>query len=123
MLPPILRALQFVHDKELVHGHIQPSNILAVGDEVKLSSDALSIGGERRGSSRATNAYDPPETAGAISTAVDVWPMGMTVIEVLTQRLPVWKRTRPSAREAPGAVAGPFGAIARQCCQAEAGTP
>src|SRR3984893_14290811 len=47
MLPPILRALQFEHDKGFVHGHIQPSNILAVGDQVKLSSDALSMAGER----------------------------------------------------------------------------
>src|SRR6267143_5564875 len=45
MLPPILRALQLVHDKGFVHGHIQPSNILAVGDEVKVSSDALSMSG------------------------------------------------------------------------------
>ncbi len=121
MLPPILRALQFVHDKELVHGHIQPSNILAVGDEVKLSSDALSIGGERRGSSRATNAYDPPETAGAISTAVDVWQMGMTLIEVLTQRLPVWDRTRTSAPQVPAAVTEPFREIAGHCLQVDAG--
>src|SRR5260370_15761601 len=49
MLPPILRALQFVHDKGFVHGHIQPSNILAVVDEVKLSSDALRMAGERSG--------------------------------------------------------------------------
>src|SRR6202163_4568534 len=41
MLAPVVRALQCVHDKGCVHGHIQPSNILAVRDEVKLSSDAL----------------------------------------------------------------------------------
>src|SRR5216684_1238966 len=82
MLPPILRALQYVHDKGFVHGHVQPSNILAVGDEVKLSSDALSMAGERSGSARATSAHDSPEAAtGTISTASDVWQLGMTLIE------------------------------------------
>src|SRR6202795_3851209 len=79
MLAPVLQALQFVHDKGFVHGHIQPSNILAVEDHVKLSSDALSMAGERRTGARATSAYDPPEAArGAISTAADVWQLGMT---------------------------------------------
>ncbi len=123
MLPPILRALQFVHDKGFVHGHIQPSNILAVGDEVKLSSDALSMAGERSGGgARATGAYDPPEAAtGAISTAGDVWQLGMTLIEVLTQRLPVWDRGRMSAPVVPAAVPEPFREIARHCLQVDAG--
>jgi len=122
MLPPILRALQLVHDKGFVHGHIQPSNILAVGDEVKLSSDALNMSGERRGNARATSAYDPPEAAtGAISTASDVWQLGMTLIEVLTQHLPAWDRARRSAPEVPAAVPEPFREIARRCLQVDAG--
>src|SRR6266404_14242 len=122
MLPPILRTLQFVHDRGFVHGHIQPSNILAVGDEVKLSSDALSMSGERRGNARATSAYDPPEAAtGAISTAGDVWQWGMTLIEVLTQHLPVWDRARRSAPEVPAAVPEPFREIVRHWLQVDAG--
>jgi serine/threonine protein kinase len=46
MLAPVLQALQYAHDKGLVHGHIQPSNILAIGDQVKLSSDTLAAPGE-----------------------------------------------------------------------------
>ena len=122
MLPPVLRALQFVHDKGFVHGHIQPSNILAVGDEVKLSSDTLSMAGERSGGARATSAYDPPEAAtGAISTAADVWQLGMTLVEVLTQHLPVWDRGRMSAPVVPAAVPEPFREIARHCLQVDAG--
>src|SRR5258708_25868767 len=79
MLPPILRALQFVHDKGFVHGHIQPSNILAVGDEVKLSMDALSMADERNGGSRARGAYDPPEAEGAILTGARVWQVGLAI--------------------------------------------
>jgi TonB family protein len=122
MLRPILRALQFVHDRGFVHGHIQPSNILAVADQVKLSSDALGIAGERRGSERATSAYDPPEAAtGASSTAADVWQLGMTLIEVLTQHLPVWDRTRISAPQVPAGVPEPFREIAAHCLQVAAG--
>jgi len=122
MLAPILRALQFVHDKGFVHGHIQPSNILAVADQVKLSSDALSMAGERSSGARVSSAYDPPEAAtGAISTAADVWQLGMTLIEVLTQRLPVWDRARMSAPQVPAAVAEPFREIAGHCLQVDAG--
>jgi TonB family protein len=121
MLAPVLRALQFAHDKGFVHGHIQPSNILAVADQVKLSSDALSMAGERSGGARATSAYDSPEAAtGTISTAGDVWQLGMTLIEVLTQRLPVWDRTRMSAPGVPAAMPEPFREIARHCLQVDA---
>jgi len=121
MLAPILRALQFVHDQGFVHGHVQPSNILAVADQVKLSSDTLSVPGERNDVGRATNAYDPPEAAtGAISTAGDVWQLGMTLVEVLTQHLPVWDRARMSAPRVP-AVPEPYREIAGHCLQVAAG--
>ena len=122
MLPPILRALQYVHDKGFVHGHIQPSNILAIGDQVKLSSDSLVVAGERSSGAGATSAYDPPEAAtGVASTAGDVWQLGMTLVEALTQRLPVWDRGRPSAPEVPAAVPEPFREIAAHCLQMDAG--
>src|ERR1700685_2316852 len=47
ILPPILNALQYLHDRGIAHGHIQPSNILAKADVVKLSSDALISIGEK----------------------------------------------------------------------------
>ena len=120
MLPPILRALQFVHEKGLVHGHIRPSNIFAVGDQVKLSSDALGASGEKRGGGAATNAYDPPEV-GTLSKPGDVWRLGMTLAEVLTQRLPVWDRSRPNAPEVPEAVPEPFREIVGKCLQVDPG--
>jgi TonB family protein len=121
LLPPILRTLQWVHNKGYVHGHIQPSNILAIGDQVKVSSDALCLPGERRGA-RTTEAYDPPEAAtGTISTATDVWQLGMTLIEALTQHLPVCDHARPGAPEVPEAVPEPFREIAGRCLRVDAG--
>ena len=116
-LPPVLKALQYVHGRGLVHGRIQPSNILAIGDQVKLSSDSLSAPGELK---RAPGAYDPPEAAtGADSAAGDVWRLGMTLFEVLTQRLPDWDRVR--APEISREVPEPFREIAGHCLQVDAG--
>ncbi|HEY4841720.1 MAG TPA: TonB family protein [Terriglobales bacterium] len=117
MLPPVLGALQYVHGKGLRHGRIQPSNILAVGDEVKLSSDSVGAAGKMKG---AASIYDPPEAAtGADSAASDVWRLGMTLVEVLTQRLPDWDRSQPGAPEIPAAVPEPFREIAGRCLQVD----
>lgn len=123
MLPPILRALQYVHEQGFVHGRVQPSNILAVGDQVKLSSDALRRGGEKSRAERAEGAYDPPEaaTGAASAPAADVWQLGLILVEVLTQRLPVWDRAQPRPPEVPAAVPQPFREIAEHCLQVDPG--
>ena len=118
LLPPVLQALDFVHEKRLVHGHIQPSNILAIGDLVKLSSDTLLAVGDTAvsdTSERATDAYGPPETEA--SSAGDVWQLGMTLVEVLTQRLPGWHRAGAIAPQVPGTIPQPFREIAEHSLQ------
>ncbi len=104
MLEPLLDVLGYVHAKGLVHGHIKPANIMAIGDELKLSSDGLLRAGESDGSSAIAaqspvaraNLYGPPESAPGfippakgVSPAGDVWSLGMTLVEVLTRNLPV----------------------------------
>jgi TonB family protein len=89
MLGPMLDALGYIHGKGFVHGHIQPSNIMAIGDELKLSSDRIcrvgELGERRNGNAR----YCAPEcVAGELSTAGDVWSLGVTLVECLTGRLP-----------------------------------
>ena len=103
MLGPLLEVLGYVHAKGLVHGHIRPANIMAIGDELKLSSDGLLQAGESDGSSAIgdksnvahASLYDPPESAPGFvppakgaSPAGDVWSLGMTLVEVLTRNLP-----------------------------------
>jgi TonB family protein len=118
MLPPLLGALRYVHGKGFVHGRIQPSNILAIGDQVKLSSDSVGAAGEMKVAASA--AYEPPEAAtGADSAAGDVWRLGMTLVEVLTQRLPDWDRSKAGAPEIPAAVPEPFREIAGRCLQVD----
>ena len=120
MLSPILAALQFAHDHGMVHGRIQPSNIFAVGDAVKLSSDSLKSDGDQPSNAKLTGDYDPPEAgSGRLSAASDVWYLGMTLIEVLTQRPPVWNRSGGNAPAIPASVPEPFHEIARQCLRTE----
>ena len=81
-----LRALACLHSRGLVHGRIKPSNIMAVGETIKISSDRIIRSGEPP---EAAVECAPPETAaGAISPAADVWSVGVTLFEMLTQRLP-----------------------------------
>ena len=87
MLGPVLQALIFLHGNGLVHTRIKPSNILATADQLKLSNDSLFPIGESRKSSSRFDTHDAPETAASpISPAADVWSLGMTLIETLTQR-------------------------------------
>jgi hypothetical protein len=41
MLGPLINALQFLHSKGYVHGAIKPSNVMAVGEQIKISSDSM----------------------------------------------------------------------------------
>ena len=88
MLRPTIEALNYLHGQGLVHGHIHPGNIMAVYDQLKLSSDGIQAAGI--GSARAdANVYDAPELArGQISPAADVWSLGVALAQSLTQNLP-----------------------------------
>jgi serine/threonine protein kinase len=95
LLEPALDTLAFIHGKSLVHGRLKPSNILAAQDQLKLSSDSLlrvddPAGGLAKGGATYPSVYDAPEIAsGKISSASDSWSLGVTLMEALTQRLPV----------------------------------
>src|ERR1700692_304527 len=86
MLPPTAEALGFLHRSGYVHGRVAPTNITAVDNQLKLSSDSLRKIGAVEGV-RAPSAYDAPEVAkgGQLSPAADVWSLGMTLVTVLTQ--------------------------------------
>jgi TonB family protein len=64
MLKPALSALAYIHSQGFAHGRVKPSNIMAVGTDLKLSSDV-----------------DPDTTP-----AADVRALSLTLLEVLTQR-------------------------------------
>jgi len=91
VLDPALDVLVYLHGKGLVHGHLKPSNILATHDRLKLSSDSLFPIGERRQLLRGRDVYDAPEMQSApVSAKEDVWSLGITLVEALTQHPPVF---------------------------------
>jgi TonB family protein len=116
LLGPVVDALAYVHAKGFVHCRLKPSNIMADDDLLKISSDGLCRIGESSGSPGKPGAYDPPEAAGGrISPAGDVWSLGMTLTESLTQRLPVWERTNQAEPSLPSNLPPELLDLARHC--------
>jgi hypothetical protein len=88
-LQPILDALEYLRARGLVHGRLRPANILAVGDQLKLASDGMCAAGAWEGRPAGPSPYDPPELAfGWITPAADIWSLGITLVEALTQHRP-----------------------------------
>ena len=116
ILGPVVDALGYIHSKGFVHTRIKPANIMAEEDLLKISSDGLCRIGESSGSLGKPSAYDPPEAAGGrIAPSGDVWSLGMTLAESLTQRLPVWERTNQAEPALPSGMPAEFVDLARHC--------
>jgi outer membrane biosynthesis protein TonB len=89
MLLPMLDALAFLHSQNLVQGQLKPTNILVVGDQLKLASDTIRRVSEGTTSTNTPTVYDPPESRqGSSFTAGDIWALGVSLFEALTRRPP-----------------------------------
>ena len=123
MLEPFVETLSYLHGKGFVHGGIRPGNILAIDDQLKLSSDAIRRVGEDRIGKAPTDAYAPPEAAlGQTSEAGDIWALGVTLIEALTQRVPEAASANASDAQqlsVPESLPQPFLDIARHSLQSK----
>jgi TonB family protein len=116
MLRSALEVLAYLHNAGLAHSAVKPSNLMAVGDDLRLSSDTICAIGEKRISPREASAYDAPElaTSGA-SPAADMWSLGMSVVEALTQRPAPGPAIRQTDPAVPESLPQPFLEIAREC--------
>lgn len=134
VLTPALEALAFLHGEGLVHGHVRPSNVLAIEDQLKLSSDGISSLTEHTdqpnppaadtqpglpaASLRHPGPYDAPEIAkGIVSPAGDIWSLGITLVEALTQHLPATTSAVPTELVVPDTLPALFLDIVRHCLQ------
>ncbi|HEV2701672.1 MAG TPA: protein kinase [Steroidobacteraceae bacterium] len=115
LLPPTLEALTFLHRQGLVLGHLKPANVLVVNDQIKLAIDSIRCTGAPRVGLGEPSFYDPPEASHApFSPAGDIWGLGVTLVEALTQRLP---RSNEQSRTAvlPPTVPPSFHRIVQRC--------
>jgi TonB family protein len=120
LLHPVLDALAYLHGEDLVHGRIQPSNILAQGNQIKLSVDRILGSGDVGDRTQLRRSYDAPELkTEALSPAADVWSLGVTLVEVLTQRKLASDQSLSKELHVPEAVPEPFRSIARDCLQSD----
>jgi TonB family protein len=119
VLDSALDALTYLHAQGLAHTRIKPGNILAAGDQLKLSSDTLSEIGSGPVAAPQPGIYAAPESATEpISAAADLWSLGVTLVEALTQRTPVL-RGLDVELPATERIASPYLEIARRSVQVD----
>ncbi len=117
MLRPTAEALAFLHRYGFVHSRIKPANILAVGDNLKLSSDGLCRPGKVQDAKLSTP-YDAPEVAtSGFTPASDIWSLGTSLVSVLTQSEPKNKRTDKELDAVLQRVPNQLRRIVQQCLQ------
>jgi len=120
MLPPVLDALSFLHERGFVHGHLKPSNIMVVDNQLKICWDRHYGAGLFRKRLPGPDAYDAPELAsGTISPAADVWSLGVTLVEALTQKTPALEGSATRDPVLPESIPQPFADIARECLRSD----
>ena len=113
MMLPTLDALTFLHQNSLVHGHLQPSNFLVVNDQLKLSSDTIRASGSSVSGSSANGNINAGSAA--TGTASDIWDLGITLVEALTQRTPIWTDERSETAILPVSLPLGFVDTVRRC--------
>ncbi|HEY3627188.1 MAG TPA: TonB family protein [Terracidiphilus sp.] len=121
MLVPVLDALAHLHSRGLVHGRIKPANIMVAGDRLKLPIESLRRAGAIPRPQRELQNYDAPELeSGTILPASDVWSLGVTLAEALTQHAPSWDRATRRDPAVPAEIPEPFAAIVVACLRYDA---
>jgi TonB family protein len=116
MLDPFVDTLSYLHGKGFAHGRIKPGNILAIDDQLKLSSDSICREGDLQIGAGKADIYVAPETNGKATTAGDSWSLGVTIVEALTKYRPDETIGDPSV---PENLPQPFLDIARNTLQSD----
>ena len=115
MLKPTLEALAYLHGRGFVHGHLKPANILVAGEQVKLASDGICRVGEPDGAE--TGTYGAPDLPGTAASPAGIsGRSGVTLVQVLTQLLPV-RNGRAAGVTLPETLPPQFADLARNCLE------
>jgi len=128
LVQEVATALQLLHSQKKVHRDLKPGNVLLAQGRWKLADFGLvrQLGPSSYGQTSnpiGTIAFMPPEAFdGKISTAWDLWSLGIMTAGVLTGKLPydyqdqtrLLKQVMNAAVQIP-TLAEPFGSIVRGC--------
>jgi len=86
VLQSLEKALAHLHACGLIHGSVSPETVQAVGYTIQLDTESVRRLGSKPRIEWAKAQYLAPESKGANSTkAADVWCLGATLFEILTQ--------------------------------------
>jgi TonB family protein len=116
LLVPTLDALAFLHREDWVQGQLKPSNFLVVNDQLKLATDTIRPVAVSRVELPRPSIYEPPESdEGDVSAAGDIWALGVTMVEALTQYPPTWLSGRSEAPSFPTNLPPVFADTVQRC--------
>ena len=116
LLVPTLDALAFLHRENWVQGQLKPSNFLVVNDQLKLATDTIRPVAVSRDGLERPSIYEPPESdSGDVSAAGDIWALGVTMVEALTQYPPTWLSGRSEAPSLPTNLPPTFADTVQRC--------
>ncbi len=108
VLSACLSALTFLHGKGLIHGVVDSAHIVSVGGQIKLTSDTI----RRAATAEPDRGGQSDSQADASRFAADLWSLGATLVEILTQERPSPGRPIPDISE-------PFATIVNHTCRCE----
>lgn len=115
LLQSVVDVLAYLHVKRFVHGRVRPSNILAQGNQIKLTLDSVRVPGDASARMGARSVYDAPELGTQpVSSAADLWSIGVTLVAALTQQTIVNAQADKDP-SVPRTLPEPFRTIAHHC--------
>ena len=82
-------ALRAIHGKQLVHGNVQPLNIFATAETIKLRGDCIVPAGTPADSMDLHDAHLAPEVPETgLTPAADIWSLGILICDAFNQHRP-----------------------------------
>lgn len=121
LLVPTLDALAFLHNENWIQGQLKPSNFLVVDDQLKLAVDTIRPVGVSQVVPRRPSIYDAPESdQGRVSAVSDIWALGVTLTEALTQYPPTWLHGRTDPPTFPTNLPAEFADTIQRCLSVNA---
>ncbi len=104
-------GLEALHAAGFVHGSLSPEQVVGVGDAIKISTDGAHRAGPGGGIEVRDIKYRAPESvSGNVTREADVWCLGATLFEAMTQ-----KKCGSDCRAEAAKLPAPFGTIVHRC--------